>query len=48
MRSPFADKTEEIVPRSLKQLLAADAADAAPDDDRKRRPRKTKTLRRVT
>jgi hypothetical protein len=47
MRSRFADSPEVIVPRSLSQLVAADD----PRDKealRRRRPRKTMTLRRGT
>jgi hypothetical protein len=47
MRSPFADKPEEIVPRSLKQLVVEDDP-RAEEADRRRRSRKIMTLRRTT
>ncbi|MES9536822.1 MULTISPECIES: hypothetical protein [unclassified Actinomadura] len=47
MRSPFADRREDILPRSLADLLAADAPRAA-DETPRRRQRRTRTVRRVT
>ncbi|QXJ23115.1 hypothetical protein AGRA3207_004233 [Actinomadura graeca] len=47
MRSPFTDRREDIVPRTLRDLIAAEAAQA-PDEQRRRRPRKTMNARRVT
>lgn len=47
MRSPFTDRREDIVPRSLRDLLAAEASQAANDQPR-RRQRRTMTVRRVT
>ncbi|MEU8798059.1 hypothetical protein [Spirillospora sp. NPDC048819] len=47
MRSPFTDRREDIVPRSLRDLLATEASQAANDKLRRRR-RKTMTVRRVT
>lgn len=46
MRSPFTEKREDIVPRSLRDLLAAEATQAT-DEQRRRRSLSTKTLRRV-
>ncbi|HLV73147.1 hypothetical protein FHX41_5983 [Actinomadura hallensis] len=46
MRSPFADRREDIVPRRLRDLLAADAYQPA-KEKRRRRQRRTLT-RRVT
>ncbi|MFB4316349.1 hypothetical protein [Actinomadura sp. 21ATH] len=43
MRSRFAERPEPIVPRTLKQLLAA-----ADQEQRRRRPRKVMIARRVT
>ncbi|WP_165966227.1 hypothetical protein [Actinomadura sp. 7K534] len=50
MRSPFTDRREDIVPRSLRDLLATEAAQAPrpADDRRRRRQRRTMTNRRVT
>lgn len=45
MRSPFADKPEEIVPRSLKHLLAENDP-RSKENARRRSPRTTLTLRR--
>ncbi|GLZ08211.1 hypothetical protein Acsp03_56770 [Actinomadura sp. NBRC 104412] len=45
MRSPFADRPEVIVPRSLKHLIAEDDP-RSKENARRRRPRKTLTLRR--
>jgi hypothetical protein len=45
MRSPFAVKPEDIVPRSLKQLVVEDDP-RSKDAARRRRTRKTMTLRR--
>jgi hypothetical protein len=47
MRSPFAVKPEEIVPRSLKQLVVEDDP-RSKKAVRRPRPRKTATLRRST
>lgn len=47
MRSPFADRREDIVPRSLRDLLATEAG-AAGKEGRRRRRRRTMTARRVT
>ncbi|GGT62901.1 MULTISPECIES: hypothetical protein [Actinomadura] len=47
MRSPFADRREDILPRSLAELLAAEASHAA-DEPPRRRQRRTRTVRRVT
>ncbi|WP_165978447.1 hypothetical protein [Actinomadura darangshiensis] len=47
MRSPFTDRREDIVPRTLRDLLAAEAAQAA-DEKPRRRQRRTMTVRRVT
>jgi hypothetical protein len=47
MRSRFADKPEVIVPRSLKQLVAADDPQGG-ETGRRRKQRKTMTLRRRT
>ncbi|GAA2125822.1 hypothetical protein [Actinomadura napierensis] len=49
-RSRFTERREDIVPRTLRDLIAADAArpgDRA-DDDRRRRRRRTTAVRRVT
>ncbi|WP_165950391.1 hypothetical protein [Actinomadura sp. GC306] len=50
MRSPFTDRREDIVPRSLRDLLATEAAQAArtANEKRRRRQRRTMTNRRVT
>ncbi|WP_171064217.1 hypothetical protein [Actinomadura soli] len=47
MRSPFTDRREDIVPRTLRDLLAADASQVT-NEKRPRRQRKTLTVRRVT
>jgi hypothetical protein len=47
MRSPFTDRREDIVPRTLRDLLAAEAPDAANETPR-RRQRRVRTVRRVT
>jgi hypothetical protein len=47
MRSRFTEKREDIVPRSLRDLMAAEAAQPR-DDERRRRRRRTMTVRRVT
>lgn len=47
MRSPFADRPEDIVPRSLRDLLATEASQVTKEKPR-RRLRKTMTVRRVT
>lgn len=46
-RSPFTDRREDIVPRSLRDLLAAEASQAA-NERRRRRQRKAMAARRVT
>ncbi|MFI0369591.1 hypothetical protein ACH35V_17085 [Actinomadura sp. 1N219] len=47
MRSPFTDRREDIVPRTLRDLLAAEASQGT-NERRTRRQRKTLTIRRVT
>ncbi|GAA4239317.1 hypothetical protein GCM10022254_58940 [Actinomadura meridiana] len=47
MRSPFTDRREDIVPRTLRDLIAAEASRDT-DERRPRRQRKTLTVRRVT
>lgn len=48
MRSPFIDRREDILPRSLRDLLAAtEAAQAAANERPRRRQRRTKTVRRA-
>jgi hypothetical protein len=47
MRSPFTDRREDIVPRTLRDLIAADASQPA-EGRRRRRQRKAMTARRVT
>ncbi|WP_433330729.1 hypothetical protein [Spirillospora sp. CA-294931] len=47
MRSPYSEKPETIVPRSLAQLLA-DEVDERQGSTSRRRTRKTMSLRRVT
>ncbi|MBT2206867.1 MULTISPECIES: hypothetical protein [Actinomadura] len=47
MRSPFTDRREDILPRSLRELIAAEAAQEN-DEKRRRRPRKVISTRRVT
>ncbi|NEA27564.1 hypothetical protein [Actinomadura bangladeshensis] len=52
MRSPFIERREDILPRSLRELLAAEAAAqpgrARPGDDRpRRRQRRLRTVRRA-
>ncbi|MFB4305015.1 hypothetical protein [Actinomadura sp. GTD37] len=47
MRSPFTDRREDILPRSLRDLLAAEAAQAANEERPRRRQRGTRTLRRA-
>ncbi|MGH3239590.1 MAG: hypothetical protein ACRDNL_04365 [Spirillospora sp.] len=47
MRSPFTERREDIVPRSLRDLLAAEAPQVT-NERRPRRQRKTLTARRVT
>ncbi|XRQ07153.1 hypothetical protein ACN3XK_63305 [Actinomadura welshii] len=47
MRSPFTDRREDIVPRSLRDLLAAEASQPG-KEKRRRRQRRTMTTRRVT
>ncbi|GAA2442748.1 hypothetical protein GCM10010191_68850 [Actinomadura vinacea] len=49
MRSRFADQPEQIVPRSLKQLLMSEDAQRSTrpkENARRRRPRKTQALRK--
>ncbi|WP_165975861.1 hypothetical protein [Actinomadura rubrisoli] len=50
MRSAFSDRPEDIVPRTLRDLLAAEAVQApqAANEKSRRRSRKTMTLRRGT
>ncbi|WP_207934566.1 hypothetical protein, partial [Actinomadura sp. KC06] len=47
MRSPFTDRREDIVPRTLRDLLATEAPQVT-NERRTRRQRKTLTVRRVT
>ncbi|GGQ01277.1 hypothetical protein BKA00_005428 [Actinomadura coerulea] len=47
MRSPFADRREDILPRSLADLLAAESS-GAEDEAPRRRQRRAMTARRVT
>jgi hypothetical protein len=47
MRSPFIDRREDILPRSLRDLLAAEAAAQAADGRRRRRQRRVRTARRA-
>ncbi|WP_433465329.1 hypothetical protein [Spirillospora sp. CA-128828] len=47
MRSPFIDRPQDIVPRSLRDLLATEASQAANETPR-RRQRRTRIVRRVT
>lgn len=47
MRSPFTDRREDILPRSLRDLIAAEASQAEKEAPR-RRQRRTVTARRVT
>ncbi|NYD48422.1 hypothetical protein BJY14_004405 [Actinomadura luteofluorescens] len=47
MRSPFADRREDILPRSLADLLAAETPRTGDEAPRRRRPRPM-TVRRVT
>ncbi|MGW3767549.1 hypothetical protein [Actinomadura verrucosospora] len=47
MRSPFADRREDILPRSLADLLAAEAS-RTEDEAPRRRQRRTTTARRAT
>ncbi|NDU74282.1 hypothetical protein GWI34_16805 [Actinomadura sp. DSM 109109] len=46
MRSPFADRREDILPRSLADLLAAPPR--AEDEAPRRRQRRATKVRRVT
>ncbi|WP_165495027.1 hypothetical protein [Actinomadura roseirufa] len=47
MRSRFTERREDIVPRSLRDLIATEAAQSA-DEKRRQRSRKIMTLRRRT
>ncbi|WP_242908411.1 hypothetical protein [Actinomadura terrae] len=47
MRSQFTDRREDILPRTLRDLIAAEATQET-DEKRRRRPRKVITTRRVT
>ncbi|MFD0684046.1 hypothetical protein [Actinomadura fibrosa] len=47
MRSTFTDKPQDIVPRTLRDLIAADDAQAG-DEKRRRRQRRAMTVRRFT
>jgi hypothetical protein len=47
-RTRFAEKREDIVPRTLRDLIAADAAQRLDEDGRRRRRRRIMTARRVT
>jgi hypothetical protein len=47
-RTRFAEKREDIVPRTLRDLIAADAAHRLGEDGRRRRRRRIMTARRVT
>ncbi|WP_168221177.1 hypothetical protein [Actinomadura sp. WMMA1423] len=47
MRSPFADRREDILPRSLADLIASEPPHPAGETPR-RRPRRTRTVRRGT
>ncbi|GAA0245776.1 hypothetical protein GCM10009527_048100 [Actinomadura nitritigenes] len=46
-RSRFAERREDIVPRTLRDLIAADAAQRH-EDGRRRRRRRIMPVRRVT
>ncbi|MEU6751326.1 hypothetical protein ABZ914_34365 [Spirillospora sp. NPDC046719] len=46
-RTRFAEKREDIVPRTLRDLIAADAA-RLDEDGRRRRRRRIMPVRRVT
>ncbi|WP_165964140.1 hypothetical protein [Actinomadura sp. KC216] len=49
MRSPFTDRREDIVPRTLRDLLATEGSRSQVANERRpRRQRKTLTARRVT
>ncbi|MFI0412199.1 hypothetical protein [Actinomadura sp. 3N508] len=49
MRSPFTDRPEDIVPRTLRDLLDTEASRSQVTNERRpRRQRKTLTVRRVT
>ncbi|HEU5028170.1 MAG TPA: hypothetical protein VFV01_24835 [Spirillospora sp.] len=47
-RTRFADRREDIVPRTLRDLIAADAAQRLDEDGHRRRKRRIMTARRVT
>ncbi|QKG23847.1 hypothetical protein [Actinomadura verrucosospora] len=47
-RSRFTDRREDIVPRTLRDLIAADAAQRLDEGGRRRRRRRAMTARRVT
>ncbi|NKZ03103.1 hypothetical protein [Actinomadura latina] len=46
MRSPFTDRREDILPRSLRELLAAEAPQTG-NERRRRRQRRLRTARRA-
>ncbi|MER7545081.1 hypothetical protein [Actinomadura sp.] len=46
MRSPFTDRREDILPRTLRDLLAVDPAPAS-KERRRRRQRRIRTARRA-
>jgi hypothetical protein len=47
-RTRFAERREDIVPRTLRDLIAADAAQHLDGDGRRRRRRRIMPVRRVT
>ncbi|MWA07333.1 hypothetical protein F8568_044815 [Actinomadura sp. LD22] len=47
-RTRFADKREDIVPRTLHDLIAADTAQRQGEEGRRHRRRRIMTARRVT
>ncbi|MDL4816622.1 hypothetical protein [Actinomadura opuntiae] len=47
-RSRFTERREDIVPRTLRDLLATEVAPRVPGDGRRRRRRRTTAVRRVT
>ncbi|WP_157406299.1 hypothetical protein [Actinomadura chibensis] len=47
MPSAFADRPQDIVPRTLRDLLAAEASQPE-NGKRRRRQRRIRTVRRVT
>lgn len=44
MRSPFADRREDVVPRDLRDLLATEPAAGPRDGDERRRRRQRKVM----